>query len=86
MMSEKFDVKPLVKRLDAIINLLFEAMEREGKKWKLRERIVLLHSVGLQPVEIAKILNTSSNYIRKELSVARKSLKVVKEDHGRRDI
>jgi len=40
---------------------------------KQREQIVLLNRAGLQPKDIAELLNTSSNTVRVELVALRKS-------------
>lgn len=60
----------VIERLDLIIKLL--AMNIMKGEATLKEKILQLGKLGLQPKEIAKILNTTPGYVSKELSVARK--------------
>jgi len=61
----------VIERLDLIIKLLAMNLmkEIEGPQ---KNKIIQLSKVGLQPKEIANILNKKSGYIRKTLSEARK--------------
>lgn len=60
----------ITERLDLIIKLLaMNVMEREGTQ---KDKIIQLGKLGLQPKEIANILNTTPGYVSKELSIARK--------------
>lgn len=49
----------ITKRLDAIIRLLMEEQNRNGKL-KRSEQLRILNSVGLSSAEMARILNQSS--------------------------
>ena len=66
--SKKMDT--LVRKLDAIIRLAVMGMT-EGKSQT--ERIWLFSVAGLQPKEIAEILNTTPNTVRVMLFNLRKS-------------
>lgn len=59
----------LAKRLDAIINILFETAYPEGKEIPNIRKVEILRRAGLRPVEISKILGISEAYVN--LSLAR---------------
>lgn len=60
----------ITERLDLIIKLLAMKM-MEGEE-TLKDKIIQLGKLGFKPKEIANILNTTSGYASKELSIARK--------------
>jgi hypothetical protein len=62
-----------VRRLNAIINLLIETAELEGKPLSMSKRIELLSAAGLRPIEISQLLSRTPGYVTKELTVMRKS-------------
>ena len=52
------------------------ALQLRGKeegRLSLRDQISVLSDLGLEPMEIAKIVNRTGNYINKELSGLRKT-------------
>lgn len=59
------------RRLDIIVALL-AAIATRDEKVTTRDKIIMLSSFGLKPSEIASILNKKSNYVSKELSIAKK--------------
>jgi len=64
------DYEEVIERLDLIIKLLaMNIMSDEGTQ---KEKVIQLSRLGLQPKEIANILNTSSNSVSVALSGARK--------------
>jgi hypothetical protein len=64
------DYEEIVERLDLIIKLLaMNIMSGEGTQ---KDKIIQLSKIGLQPKEIANILNTTSNSVSVTLSNARK--------------
>ena len=67
--------KILDKKIDVLIGLLTLDITR-GKT--LQERVELLHSLGLGPTQIAKILGKSKNNIDVTLHEVRKKTKVKK--------
>jgi hypothetical protein len=69
--SEANELKAISRRLDAVIELLFESAGRTSR-FSLRKRIRILDSCELTPTEIAKVLGTSTNYVNVQLSVMRK--------------
>lgn len=62
----------LVKRLDAIINILLETAESGGKPLSISKRIELLDSAGLRPIEISKLIGKTLTYVTSELTRIRK--------------
>lgn len=70
---------PVIKRLDAMISLLFELIEKEGGKLSVRDKILILHSVGLQSSEIARIIRRSVLHVSKELSISKEAKSILKE-------
>ena len=64
------DYEEILERLDLIIKLLaMNIMSSEGTQ---KDKIIQLSKIGLQPKEIANILNTTANSVRVALSNARK--------------
>jgi len=80
-MDEK-QFRELTARLDAIIRLLAINVAT-GKTSK--ERIELLFDAGLRPVEIARVLRISENYVNVTLSKLRKENKAEKEEETKPD-
>lgn len=66
----------LAKRLDAIINVLLETARVEEKPLSTSKKIAILHTAGLRPIEISRILGKSITYVSVELTRIRKSQKV----------
>jgi len=66
----------LAKRLDAIINVLLETARVEEKPLSTSKKITILHTAGLRPIEISRILGKSITYVSVELTRIRKSQKV----------
>ena len=60
----------VIERLDLIIKLLAMNVMKEEETQK--DKIIKLSKIGLQPKEIANILNTTSNTVRVTLSSARR--------------
>ncbi|MFX0138897.1 MAG: hypothetical protein ACFFDN_34975 [Candidatus Hodarchaeota archaeon] len=64
------DHEEILERLDLIIKLLaMNIMSGEGTQ---KDKIIQLSKIGLQPKEIANILNTTSNTVSVTLSNARR--------------
>jgi hypothetical protein len=75
-MSERDEkLNLIIGRLDVMINLMFKSMEKDGKEISAKDKIVMLDSFGLRPVDISKIVGKSRNYVDVQLSLARKSKK-----------
>lgn len=58
----------VVRRLDALINVLFETAGKNGTPAPMVTRIRILHQAGFRPIEISKMLGKKISYITKELS------------------
>lgn len=67
------DIREAVKRLDAIINILFETSGT--KPLPIQRRIEILYSAGLRPVEISRILGKSVTNVSVQLNLLRKKKK-----------
>jgi hypothetical protein len=63
----------VVKRLDAIINIILETTKLDGKRLSDAKRIELLHTAGLRPIEISRILGKSLSNVGVQLSLMRKA-------------
>jgi len=63
--------KEVTERLDVIIKLLAMNFMKDFEGTQ-KEQIIKLNKIGLQPKEIAYVMNKTSNYIRKTLSEAKK--------------
>ncbi len=57
------------KRLEVIIGLMLEERARKNMKLLLRDQFEQLNRFDLKPKEIGAILNRTSSYISKELSI-----------------
>jgi len=68
--GKTMDSEEILERLDLIIKLL--AMNVMKGEETQKEKIIQLSKLGLQPKEIANILNTTANTVRVALSNARK--------------
>jgi hypothetical protein len=66
--DQSLEVKEIVKRLDAILNVLLESSPAEGKKLPMSRRVQLLYQAGLRPSEIARILGKTPTYVTVELT------------------
>jgi hypothetical protein len=64
-----------MKRLDALINVLLETARPDGKELKVIDRIRILWSAGLRPIEIARVLGISVNQVNVNLHELRKRKK-----------
>jgi hypothetical protein len=60
------------KRLDVIIALLLQQVDRGGERLSSKAQIQMLSALGVRPVEIADILGKPRNYINKELVLIRR--------------
>jgi DNA-binding MarR family transcriptional regulator len=67
--------EPLLKRLDAILNVLLHLPQSEGKSPSMLRRVEILSSSGLRNVEIAKILGISQPAVGVMLDRLRKKSK-----------
>jgi hypothetical protein len=67
------DTWQLTKRLDAIINILLETSRLDGKAIPVAKRIEILHTSGLRPVEISRILGKSLTNISVQLNLMKKA-------------
>jgi len=67
MSKEQF--KEMINKLETLIKLTAANIFQDKP---MTERIVFLSDLGLQPKEIAKILGTTSNYVRYVKSHAKK--------------
>ncbi len=65
------DIREAVKRLDAIINILFEVAPT-GKPTPIGRRIEILDAAGLRPIEIARTLGISITNVSTRLGQIRK--------------
>ena len=61
----------IVGRIDVLINLMFQLLEKNGKAPSARDKIIMLNSFGLSPKDIAKIINSNTNHVSVELSIYR---------------
>lgn len=69
-MMDKTDVQLLHKKLDILLRLDSLSLIQGRTQ---REQIALLSLAGIQPKDIASLLNVSSNTVRVELAVLRKA-------------
>ena len=63
--------KEMVKRLDAIVALLLEIKDKDGKM-QIKEKVRILNDAGLDYNQIAKILNKSPGNIAVQLTFLKK--------------
>jgi len=61
--DEYFDTEAVVKRLDAILNVLLSLPKPDGKTMSLLRRVEILSSSGFRNVEIANILGVSQVHV-----------------------
>jgi len=71
--TEDESMLQVVKRLDAIINIILETTKLDGKRLSDAKRIELLHTAGLRPIEISRILGKSLSNVGVQLSLMRKA-------------
>lgn len=62
----------VIRRLDALINVLLETAGKNGIPVPMVKRIRILHESGMRPVDISKVLGKKMSYITKELSRIKK--------------
>lgn len=67
---DELSSKLLLEKVDKILRIL-AGLATKGMKQ--REQIALLHQAGLQPKDIADLLQTTSNTVRVELVALRKT-------------
>jgi len=65
-------IQEITKRLDVLISLVLQTIQRDGHSISLRGQVNLLSELGLRPVEIAKILGKTQTFVNKELTGLRK--------------
>lgn len=63
----------LMKRLDAMINVLLETARPSGKRISVIDKVRMLSDAGLRPIEIARILGISVTHVNVNLHELRKS-------------
>ncbi len=61
--KDNSETKDITRRLDAILSVLLESINEEGKKPSMTKRINLLHASGLRSSEIARILGKTQAYV-----------------------
>jgi hypothetical protein len=71
METKPNELETLIGRIDVLINLTFKQLEKEGKAPSARDKIIMLNSFGLNPKDIAKIINSTPNHVSVELSTYR---------------
>jgi len=76
-MAGNQDTQVLIKRLDAVINVLLETARPNGEEIKVRDKVRILASVGLRPIEIARILGIKVTHVSVELHKLRKSKRML---------
>lgn len=62
------------KRLAVIIGLLIRNLPNSDSTL-LREQVVMLHELGMRPIDIAVVMGKSTNHINVELSASRNQKK-----------
>jgi hypothetical protein len=67
------DYDSINRRLDAIIMILLNHTSIQESK--LKQKVILLSSLGFENSEIAKILNTTTSLVAKEKSITKKGSK-----------
>jgi hypothetical protein len=66
--QENTEIREVTRRLDAVLSVLLETVQAEGKKLSLAKRVEILHTAGLRPSEIARILGKTATYVNVELT------------------
>ena len=72
-------LKEVNAHLQVIISLMLRGLKTDEGLSRGRDQIVLLNSLGLAPVTIAKILGKTPGYVSKELSVVKSAGKKKKK-------
>jgi hypothetical protein len=62
------DTRDITRRLDAMLNVLLESVHEDGKSISMAKRVEMLHTAGLRPSEIARILGKTATYVNVELT------------------
>jgi hypothetical protein len=62
------------RNLEVVIALLLQSLPGADAA-SLRDRVLMLESIGMRPKDMAKVLGKSANHINKELSVGRSTTK-----------
>jgi hypothetical protein len=62
------------RNLEVVIALLLRSLPGADAA-NLRDRVLLLETIGMRPKDMAKVLGKSANHINKELSVGRSTKK-----------
>jgi len=70
---DRDEMVQIVKRLDAIINVLLETSKIEGKPLPAVARIRLLYTAGLRPIEISRILGKPLANVTAQIAMMRKT-------------
>jgi len=84
MIQEKKELsesEEIVKRLDAILNVLLQQPTADGKKISMLSKVEILKRSGLRNVEIAKILGLKPVTVGVVLNYLRKKGKKPKKKH-----
>jgi hypothetical protein len=69
------------RNLEVIVGLLVRSMPGSDNS-NLRDRVLMLDSLGLRPKDIARVLGKSPTHVSKELSLGRNATKVKKRING----
>lgn len=65
----------LLERINSKLGILIALQMVEEKPGKLKDKIKLLHNLGIESAEIASILGTSIGFVAKEKSLLNKEKK-----------
>lgn len=76
--EDSADLRQLVKRLDALLNLLLETAGPKGEGLNVSKRIEILYKAGLRPVEISQILGITLSNVTVQLTRLRRGGKLAK--------
>jgi hypothetical protein len=69
------------RNLEVIVGLLVRSMPGSDGA-NLRDRVLMLDSLGLRPKDIARVLGKSSTHVSKELSIGRNATKAKNRIEG----
>ena len=72
-LMEREQLHEITKRLDVLIGLVIQNVQRDGKNANIRGQIQILSGLGLRPAEIAGILGKTNSFVNKELTLLRRS-------------